>query len=740
MSRSITYSGIRTNNLKNINVSFLPNEVVLFTGPSGSGKSSLAVDTIHKISEDELCQLMGLKDEVSRYIVADYRHILPSICLKQENYNSNPRSTIATYFNLDRLFKEAFASLHAVPQRLFQFNITTSACPRCGGLGTVLAPDVLKIVDYSARVSDMPFRCWRNTEADYYHQVLEAFCSEVGIRRDIPFKELSDQEQEQLLVQTSAAKFAIRFTANGRKRRRTAIYRGPVSELREDLEGDRLKHSRRKYLSDCTCEACDGRRFCPEVLEYEVFGENLGSLYLMEADALLGWVQGQRPKWQADRRLAKPFERMLPFLENMTKLRLSYLHLNRSIPSLSGGELQRLRLAKSASSHFTNFLYVLDEPTAGMHPAEWRMVKDLVGDLKGRGNTVVLIEHNECLVSLADRVFALGPGGGAGGGEIVGQSGADDGSRTALDYVFFERRGHVQISNADYHNIVNLSIEIQTGTFVGVCGVSGSGKSSFLEGVLPRVLDNTVYLTQAPILGNAYSIVGTAVDLFRKVQDLFVRTTGKSREFFAYSSRGKGQCHICSGKGILEDSSSYVSASMVCPDCRGMRFSPKAIRHECNGANIYEFLSMDVDALWDFLPENEKAIRDILLVFRRMGLGYLKPFQRVSSLSGGEAQRIKLIDALLARKRTRVILLDEPFRGVDRGNMMRIIAFFYELVEKGFSIFMAEHKPLALSFCSYLIEFGPGGGVGGGKIIYSGERGKISQSGSSLISEHLVGL
>ncbi|MGO9200663.1 MAG: ATP-binding cassette domain-containing protein [Limisphaerales bacterium] len=733
----IQYHGINTNNLRNIDIEFNSGEVIFLAGPSGSGKSSVAIDTIHKISEDELFQLFNSREEVSNYSVRHFENILPSVCLQQDNYNRNPRSTIATYFGLDMFFKQLFSFKNSVSQTLFQFNTDETACESCRGSGIAHVPDPLSITDFSSKVEDIPFRCWRASRSEYYRLILAEFCREQGIESGEAFQSLAPKQQEALLRGESKGIFRIEFRTNGFKHRKTGKYVGPIREMQIELEKDKLPKHRLKYFGQAVCPKCKGARFGASSLTYLLYGKSIAELYMMQIDSLLDWVRGNERYWKREREEDRSFKKIREFLEALVALSLEYLDLNRSIPSLSGGELQRLRLAKAVNSHFRNFLYVFDEPTSGLHPGEWPAIANVISRLKKRDNTLLLIEHNEYLRPLADRVITLGPGGGKDGGRIVAnKSGNADGMDS--ECVFFEAEGVRRVTGAYSNNIQNLSFDFPVGTVVGVCGVSGSGKTSLLRDVLPRYLDNAHYFKQAPIGGNAYSIVATATDLLGHIQRMFSEETGYAKDYFWFSSTGHGQCSTCMGRGVIEEEMTYIKSTLVCPTCGGKRFSAKALKVHFGGANIYEFLSLSVEEMYDQVPASYARLRTGLQLLRQIGLGYLTLFQGVSTVSGGEAQRIKLAGHILRyRSAKQVYLLDEPFRGMDKGNIGNAFQVLYSLVKGGCSVVVSEHNPYALRHCSYVLEMGPGGGNRGGRILFLGKRQGIRSTKESLIASFM---
>jgi len=732
----INYSGIQTNNLKNIDVSIKKNNIIIIKGVSGSGKSSLAIDTIHKISEDELYQLLNIKDNISLYSVKGYEGILPSVCLRQENYNKNPRSTIATYYNLDFYFCNLFAYINKVSTRLFHFNINESACKHCNGLGTIQEPDIHKIVNIFSPISKNLFKPWQATNKDYYRQSLQRFCEEQCIDTETKFCNLNIKEQEILLSGESNEKYFIKFICNGKKRTKTGKYKGPLLELNERIKKDSISIHQKKYFTEAKCLFCKGGRFDTEILTYKAYGKSLAEVYLMEASELVIWIQKVCNKKGLPIVEKKSLNKILKFLLNMSLLNLGYLNLNRAIPSLSGGELQRLRLVKAVNSQFNNFIYILDEPTSGLHPSEWHILSDIILGLKNKNNTVLIVEHNTFLDNISDNIIYLGVGGGMAGGHLIKKSECIR-NENIIEKYFFEATKQIKIKNASSNNVSNLSTVVPINTLVGVCGLSGSGKTTFLKNILTKYIENCVYVNQSPIRGNSYSILATIFNVLKDIQTIFAKKSNVEIKNFWYASSGKGQCKLCSGTGVILEDSGYIKTSIICPDCNGKRFSYSSLKYKYENYNIYEFLNLDIKTLIELIPKQYKKTNDILAFAISIGLGYLNLFQNTSSLSGGEAQRAKLINKVFKFRNKKIYLLDEPFRGVDKNNILRMIGALYKLIENGYTIYIAEHNPLALSYVSYIIEFGPKSGQSGGKIIASGELKDFKKNKKSIFAKYL---
>jgi len=728
------YFGIETNNLKNVDVSIPHNKITLVGGVSGSGKSSLAIDTIYNISMNELNQLMNLKDFVFNYSLTRYEDILPSISLEQENYNRNPRSTIATYFGMDTYIKNLFSMKSGLSPSAFQFNRYKYACKKCLGLGVELKLDPTKIIDYNCTLQDIPFLNWRGSYSSYYKQLIASFCEDNRINIKKKFIELNEDIQNLLLYGKGNKKYKITYKTGGRKRVKTSPYIGPLDE--DNIFSTNIN---RKYYTEQKCSECGGYRFSKEILKYKLYGKNIGEIYHTEIDNLVDWFLDKRKYWEKEKNEVVFFEKILSLLNSFLNLNLKYLSLNRSIPSLSGGELQRLRLAKSLISQFSNFLYILDEPSSGLHPDEIPKVIDAILSLKKRRNTIIIIEHNHIFKKIADNIIILGPSGGKSGGNIISND-LYERKNKQNSYKFFKANKWLSIKNESYNNIINLTIQIPLGSFVSICGKSGSGKTSFLSGILPKYLKKSIFLNQTPLKGNNYSILASYIGILDEIRQVFAKNSKQDSSLFSFHHTSEGKCKTCNGTGVIKSEDSYnLVNSMICPSCDGKRYNSKALSYLVKGLNIYQFLNLTVDELVNvikndnFFSESIKA----LSILSKLGLDYLSLFRNITTLSGGEAQRVKICNSLLKNNKNSIFLLDEPLRGLDDINARKIIDLIYDIVTKGNSVFIAEHNLIAINSCSYIIEFGPEGGKYGGNILYNGERSKVKVSKQSLIKVYI---
>ncbi|MGL4731556.1 MAG: ATP-binding cassette domain-containing protein [Clostridium sp.] len=735
----IEYKGIKTNNLKNIDVKIEKNKITCVTGPSGSGKSSLAFNTIYQISQNELNQLYGNEHYYNDYSIQEYKNIIPSVALEQNNFNNNPRSTIATYYGIDKLFNKMISFYNNVPFNQFSFNKLEFACKKCKGLGYEFSPDIAKILDYDCKIKDIPFINWRNSEVNYYKQLIEKYCDEMKIYIDEKFRNLDENSKNNLLYGFSTKKYTINYKQSSRKRVKTDFYKGPILKMEEKISKNDLDSRDITFIKKDKCSVCNGYRFSKKILKYKLFDKNLGEIYTMELDTLKNWLLKHKNIWEQNLYCKGSTEIILNFINKLIELKLSYLSFNRAINSLSGGELQRLRLSKILNSQFNNILYVLDEPSSSLHPAEYNSIFESMLSVIKKKNTILFIDHNFYFLDVSDKVITLGPGSGKEGGFLVDYKNCINNSVDPVMYKFFEATSYVNIENESYNNIENISVRIPIKSLVGVCGVSGSGKTSFVKGILPKYMENLIYTSQKPISGNAYSVVATYIDVIASIRTLFSKENNVDESIFSFYVNSKGACSTCKGKGYITYQSKYEDTfSYKCPQCEGKRYNDEALKYSFKKHNIYEVLNKTVDELIEMFKDIQGNIIDTLIILQRLGLGYINILQDVQSLSGGESQRLKLVKALKNKQKNRIIVLDEPFKGLSTNNIRYIIKFLYEIVENNNTVIIVEHNPIALSYCSYLLEFGPESGVCGGKIIYNGSKENIKNCKQSKTKDFLI--
>lgn len=718
----ISYLGVRTNNLKNINIEIPKGSFWSIAGPSGSGKSSLAYGTIFAISQFEWDKISNNNsNSTPNFIVDKYKNIVPAVALKQENYNLNPRSTIATFLKIDKDFRLLFASANKVSPSLFSFNNPSNACPFCEGLGVVYSLSSEQMIDFSKPIIDEPFLPWKK---NYKQKILEKFAEANNISLYKKLEELKKEELNLLLYGKSQNKYKISYTASGKKRTREFIYVGLMTEM-ETLHEDRKHISNHKKVLDYstmnTCPHCKGSRFSEKILEYKYNKKNIGDLYLSELSELIMFI---------DDSLAKEEEidmkRLLLNIKEITSVitasNLGYLNLNRGIPSLSGGELQRIRLVNILNSQISGMLYIVDEPSSRLHVSEYNSILESLEKLKKNQNSILVIEHNPYFLKRTEKIIYLGPGSGDQGGEIVSR----ESKAIPLDYNPRKSKDFLEFRNIIKNNIQNLSVKIPLNSITGIYGPSGSGKSTLAK-YISENYKNSEFVNQKPIRGSIVSTIASYSGVFDDIRNIFREISGKPSSYFSFMNE-EGQCPSCNGKGLIKYGLDFgkTEIEIVCEECQGKRFSNSILEFKYRNFSIYDILVLTIDALIKKeLFIINPSLHEKLILLQKLGLGYLNLFRTTDSLSGGEAQRLKLTKFIGKRLKSKLFIFDEPLSGLSQLDAYNILQVFNELVTAGATVIFIDHNILGIEFLDYLIEMGPGKGKFGGKLTFFGEISKF---------------
>lgn len=730
--QKITYKGIKTHNLKNIDVDLYKGGMTCLAGVSGSGKSSLAFSTIVGISQAEYDKLTNDNKVEIDYDVDSYDDVIMAIPLKQLNFNVNPRSTIMSYFDLQKFVIYLAASITELPLKDFNYN-GDGRCRECQGLGYKLQPDLVSIIDNDKKICEVPFKCWQNTYIDFFRQLLIAFCDESGIDYNKRFKDLSKEEKEKLLLGTGAEKQTYKYKTGGRSRSKTSYYYGPIVGL-ERKNDDIFSHNREQYCSQKKCDCCGGSRLGAKTASKELRkGFSVRDLYTEDLDAL------EKELIELKKELKKPLlsllETILTFIYASKKVGLGYLNLTRSISSLSGGELQRLRIANLLIGKMHDLLIVLDEPTASLYPSEANLIIDIIDELQKK-NTLLVVEHNEKVIEQSDHVIYLGHDGGKNGGYLISEEEYQQLQAGSLQYHFFKgTTGDKCLLDSDYVDYARSELEIPHSSILGLCGMSGCGKTTILREILPKYYDDYLYISQKPLKGNSFTTVATYTGLLDEIRKYFAKALGKDISFF--TPRGKGACDKCKGSGVIEIGSFYEEKLYdICDKCDGTGYLPEILGWKVDGFNIYEIQQLTVDEVIASKLKITKKARRILELLSDLGLGYLKLSQKVKTLSGGENQRIKLAEAFSENKYS-LIGLDEPAKGLGKREITRLLRLIYDQISKNKKTFIiAEHNPIFLNYCSYFVEFRRNGGSS--TIEFQGSREQLFKDNRNDIHNWLI--
>ena len=757
------------NNLKHIDVSIPANAFTCVTGVSGCGKSSLVYDTLYAESQRNFLESMSTNMFGQKFMdkpkVESIENLRPALSVSQNYYNNNPRSTVGTLTDISHYLRSLFALVanyehnKSYTDSFFSANNPDSCCPYCTGLGEEYD------IDESAVIPD-PKKSLKKNGILYYsgssssaeHKLLLAICDHFGINPDTPIEKLTKKQLYQLLYRTETLSFQVSYKNHkGSARRKVIKSRGAIVELREkllDIDTPSTKISIAKYLIKKNCTHCNGLKLRKEVLDIHICDMNIAEVEKAKISELPSWLS-KLGNYCKDRDISSQVRQLSYNIsakaECLIKLNVDYLSLDRSIPTLSGGEIQRIRIANQLNCPLIGLVYILDEPCRGLHPHNVNNIIKASESLVAKGNTLIAIEHNPNYILHADQIVELGPVGGLAGGMLI-YSGKPKGK---LPKIKFKKQiqtsaEQLQVKGVVFHNIHNQNLSLPVGQITCITGVSGSGKSSLVTVIEECIIAGRAInclsvdgleffktvqkVNQQPIGKNSRSTIVSYLDIFDDIRNIYSKTSnGKySPSDFSMNVRG-GRCECCQGNGTLKIELNYLPESYVtCPECKGKRFKSEILTVKYHDKNIYELLSAQIqDIIEDFVDE-EQIYRKLQCMIE-IGLDYLSLGQMSMHLSGGEAQRIKLAKVLGdSLVQNALIILDEPTAGLSLTDVDKIKNVISTVKNIGNTIIIIEHNlPFVAEIADYLIDFGLYAGDKGGKIIAEGKPEEVSNNPNS---------
>lgn len=746
----IVVEGADENNLKHLSLRIPKKQITVFTGVSGSGKSSLVLDTIAAKSRRELNEtfpsfVQQYLPKYGRPHVERIENLPVAIVIDQRKPAPNARSTVGTYTDIYALLRLLFSRVgkpFVGYSDTFSFNHPQGRCTRCDGLGEVTELDVHKLVDFDKSLNEegvIHYVAFRPGEWRWIRYA----CSGL-FDLDKKIRDYSPDELELFLYSPQ-----IRLKNPPAEWPKTAKYEGLMTRMYRSIIHSEEGKLHRKLLDPMTtrgiCPDCKGSRLNPAVLSCRIEGKNIAEVTALAVPEMIRWLEHITDPLAEDLKSA-----LRGRLEALEEIGLGYLTLDRGMGTLSGGEAQRCKIAKYINSALSDILYVLDEPSVGLHSLDIHLLKNSVRKLRDHGNTVLLVEHHKEMIKIADHVVDMGPGSGMAGGSILYEgdyegllrSGTETGNRITeklpLKSKVRNPREWFCIEHACLHNLKDVSVNLPMGILVVIAGVAGSGKSSLMECFRQNFSEQRpgkeiLYISQKNIGVSLRSTPATYLGVADDIRKIFGQRSGVGMSMFAFN--GKGGCPVCGGKGVVVSDMAFMEAiETVCEACGGLRYSTEALQYKVDGYTIAEVMDMTVRrAAKQFAGTNvEKKLQPLLEV----GLGYLHLNQALSTLSGGELQRMKLASYLGCEGE--VFVVDEPTDGLHVKDIHQMIALFESMVERGNSIFLVEHQLEVLKAADYVIELGPGGGQMGGQVLFAGTPAEMLSCPSSVTASFLA--
>ena len=761
-TESIVVYNASENNLKHISVQFPLGKFTCVSGPSGCGKSSLVFDTIYAESQRNFLESMSgnlfgqkLMDKPK---VDRIENLRPALNISQKYYNVNPRSTVGTITDISYYLRTLFAFI--INQQTgshwdmnhFSANNPSSCCPRCNGLGEeYVISEQAVIPDKSKTLDAGGILYYKGNKDSQGVRLLQAICDHYGIDIKKRVCDLTESERDILLYRKEPQTFTVKFkTPKGRTKNWPITEKGAMVELETKLNGISKAStfdSIVKYLEKKPCSLCNGKKLNRELLEDRICGFNIGEAEQLPVSDLKDWCDTVRNTFK-ETNYNEQVDLLLVDIErraqHLIDLKLEYISVGRSIPTLSGGELQRVRLATQLDCSLSGMIYILDEPCKGLHYKDVNSIVQTTHELVKKGNTVISIEHNDQYLSSADHIIEMGPEGGPAGGYITAEYAGVKGKGYCLEYKSPRKsKTFLEINGINYRNLKNASVRIPVGCVTCISGVSGSGKSSLadiIEEVCNRgesehcssvkgtkYLNKVMRVNQQPIGKTARSTVISYLDIYNSIRDVFANTeTAKQMGFtpsdFSMNVVG-GRCECCQGTGKKKIELTYLPESFViCPECNGKRFRDDILSVTYKGYSINDILNENIHTLLSVF-EGQKTVYGILKCMDEIGMGYVSLGQMSMNLSGGEAQRIKLAKYLgLSSKGNSLYILDEPTSGLNEKDVLRLIDVINNLAEKGETIVIIEHNVEFIThIADYLIDLGNVAGNAGGKTVIEGD-------------------
>lgn len=749
MEQQLKLRGMTTNNLRNIDLDIPKNKITVFTGVSGSGKSSIVFDTIANEATRQLNQtystfIQNFLPKVDKPSVDSITNLNPAIIIDQKRIGGNARSTLGTITDINAFLRTIFSRIglpSAGTASMFSFNDPAGMCESCQGIGKRIEPRVDLILDMTRSLNDGAITFPVFDRESWYFQIYEA---SGWFDLDLPLNQYDDETLELLLY---GSKRKVQIMGPGGSKATNLEYEGILAKFRSmfitrDLSG----HSKRTqdivqtYTTLQTCTKCHGTRYAPAILDCKIGDLNIFDVTDMELTELKGFLEDIQ-----NVESIKPIvEEALKRVNQLIQMSLEYLTLTRETSTLSGGESQRVKMMKHLSSSLNGLIYIFDEPSVGLHPRDVENLNGMLRDLRDAGNTVIIVEHDRDVIKVADHLVDVGPLAGIHGGEIMFE-GSYEGllaSQTltglhlhalpAFKDTLRPSTGFYTIENANTNNLKNVSVSIPKNVLTVVTGVAGSGKSSLIHQEFMSHYPEAVVIDQKQLHTSSRSNLMTYTGIFDKIRTVFAKANNVDKALFSFNS--KGACPECKGRGVIVTDLAFMEdVETICHVCDGNRYIPEVINYRYKDLNIIEVGALTVEEAVDFF--DDKTIRKTLITLAEVGVHYLSLGQPLDTISGGEAQRIKLASEL--HKQSDLYVLDEPTTGLHMSDIDTFMRIIDRLVDSGSTVIIIEHNLEVMRVADHIIDMGPQGGSQGGRVVFEGAPKDIFDAPESLTKNYI---
>lgn len=732
------------NNLKHVSLRIPKKKITVFTGVSGSGKSSLCLDTIAAESRRELngtfpSFIQQFLPKYGRPNVERIENLPVTIVIDQKKPVPNSRSTVGTYTDIYALLRLLFSRVgkpFVGYSDSFSFNHPGGRCERCDGLGLVTELDIHKLVDFDKCLNDEGVINYPAFTTGAWRWKRYAYSGLFDLDKKI--KDYSKEELDLFLYSPQ-----IKLKNPPSNWPKTAKFEGIYPRMYRSIinskEGQLHKKTLDQMVSTFTCPDCKGTRLNEKIRSCRINGINVAEAADMPIPDVVEFIKGIEDPLARDLKTE-----LLKRLSALVEIGLGYLSLSRGTDTLSGGEAQRIKIAKYINSPLTDMMYVLDEPSVGLHSRDIQNLKNSLIKLKDHGNTVMIVEHHREVIKLADHIVDMGPEAGINGGTIMFEGTYENlvasdtltgkmlRTRLPLKVAHRKPQGWFLLEHASLHNLEDITVNLPLGIMTVIAGVAGSGKSSLMEFFRGQYPGEVISIRQKDIGINLRSTPATYLNIADEIRAMFAKENHVSQSYFSFNS--KGACPACQGKGVIISDMAYMDAiETVCDVCGGARYSQDVLKYRYKGKNIAEVMDLTVRQALRFF-EGESFVKKLDTLIQ-VGLGYLHLNQSMTTLSGGELQRVKLASKL--DERGQIFVLDEPTDGLHLDDIRRMMELFNRMTDQGNTLFIIEHSLDVMKDADYIIELGPGGGMAGGSLLYAGSPDGILEAPESVTGEYL---